>query len=247
MEPNPHPQLQSFTLFPDLPVELRLKVWAYTIPPRIVTLHSQGKHDEPRLIRNSEVVYCGKAMWWTSPNPIPTILHICHESREEALKSYCRLFKPNDFQAAIYFDFSRDTLRIGITRPEYYLTEGNSWFSGGRDPCMEDHTAIVDWPENHEINIAENLQFMITEDDDFSPSVWHQIRRFPALRELTVMPWENLHSMDRWMKLHRAWIRSIAQKYPEWSVPKITVISAGSGTGLGTLTVQDEGEKSEGA
>ena len=139
----------------------------------------------------------------------------CYEFREEALKSYQRLFKPNDHQAAIYFDFSRDTLRIGITRSEYYLTEGTSWFSTGRDPCMEDHTAIVDWPENHEINIAENLQFMITEDDDYSLSIWHQIRRFPALRELTVMPWENYDSMDRWMKVYRAWIRSIAQKYPE--------------------------------
>jgi hypothetical protein len=53
--------------------------------------------------------------------------------------------------------------------------------------------------------------------------------------------------MDRLMKLHRAWIRSFAQKYPEWSVPKITVISAGSGTELGTLAIQDQGEKSEGA
>lgn len=139
----------------------------------------------------------------------------CYEFREEALKSYQRLFKPNDHQAAIYFDFSRDTLRIGITRSEYYLTEGTSWFSTGRDPCMEDHSAIVDWPENHEINIVENLQFMITEDDDIPPCIWHQIRRFPALRELTVMPWENYDSMDWWMKLYRAWIRSIAQKYPE--------------------------------
>lgn len=182
MATNPQAELQSFTLFPYLPLELRLKVWAYMIPPRIVTLHSQGGKDKPRLRKNNKAMYCSKAMRWTSPNPVPTILHICHESREEALKSYQRLFKPNDFQAGIYFDFSRDTLRIGITRPEYYLTEGASWFSTGRDPCMEDHTAIVDWPENHEINIAENLQFMITEDDDFSPSIWHQIRRFPALR-----------------------------------------------------------------
>jgi hypothetical protein len=241
MATNAQAQLQSFTLFPYLPLELRLKVWVYMVTPRIVTLHSQGKYDELHLIKNTQ------AMWWTSPNPVPTILHICHESREEALKSYQRLFKPNDHQAAIYFDFSRDTLRIGITRSEYYLTEDTSWFSTGRDPCMEDHTAIVDWPENHEINIAENLQFMITEDDDYSLSIWHQIRRFPALRELTVMPWENYDSMDRWMKVYRAWIRSIAEKYPEWSVPKITVISAGSGIELGTLTVQDEGEKSEGA
>jgi hypothetical protein len=34
---------------------------------------------------------------------------------------------------------------------------------------MEDHSAIVGWPENHEINIAENHQFMITEDDNFLP------------------------------------------------------------------------------
>lgn len=49
-------------------------------------------------------------------------------------------------------------------------------------------------------------------------------------------------------------LRSIAQKYPEWSAPKITVISMHFyntaweyNTEWGTLTVQNEvGDKSEG-
>ena len=75
MATNAQAQLQSFTLFPYLPLELRLKVWAYMILPRIVTLHSQGKYDELRLIKNTNSLRA-RAMWWTSLNPVPTILHI---------------------------------------------------------------------------------------------------------------------------------------------------------------------------
>jgi hypothetical protein len=227
-----------FTLFPKLPLELRLKIWAYTMEPRIVTIYSQRLYDEANGSRTS------RAMWWNSPDPVPTILHICHKSREEALKYYQRLFKPSDRQAIIYFNFSKDTLRIGNIKHD-------SWIGGtsiGGDPITQDVFAFFNYTENH-VNIAENLRFMITEIDDHS-SIWNQLRRFPALRELTVIPWEpygpyhsNRH--DEWMELHRMRLRFIVQKNPQWLVPKITVMSVLSGAEWGTLTVQDEGNKSE--
>jgi hypothetical protein len=185
-------------------------------------------------------------MWWNGPDPVPAILHICHESREEGLKSYQRLFKPGDRQASFYFNFSRDTLRIGMNNPDF-------WTAGASIrgyPNTQDLFALFTNTENY-VNIEENLRFMITAVDDHS-LIWNVLKLFPALRELTVMPWEpygpyHPSGRDEWMELHRMRLRFIAHRCPEWSVPKITVMSALTGIEWGILTMHDEvGDKSEG-
>ncbi|KAE9380141.1 hypothetical protein N431DRAFT_432430 [Stipitochalara longipes BDJ] len=83
----------TFTLFPKLPQELRLKVWQSTVEPRIV-----------RIKWSQQLSQCT-----TLDNPI--ILRISHESREEGLKTYRPAFATiSASQPVIYANFSLDTV-----------------------------------------------------------------------------------------------------------------------------------------
>ena len=66
---------QGFPLFPNLPIELRLKIWKLaTREPRII---------EVRIYRVR-----GYPKHWRPITPQQGILAACHESREEGLKVY---------------------------------------------------------------------------------------------------------------------------------------------------------------
>jgi len=79
------PAERTFTCFPRLPAELRMKVWKYAshvtrnidISTRILYLSSepQGKGAAP-------------SYYYTSSCPPPSILHVCKESRTEAMIYY---------------------------------------------------------------------------------------------------------------------------------------------------------------
>jgi hypothetical protein len=69
--------LTRFLLFPRLPTELRLKIWACTITPRTLEFH----HD-PATNR-----------FRTRGHPIPVVLHISRESRAEGLAHYALAFR----------------------------------------------------------------------------------------------------------------------------------------------------------
>jgi hypothetical protein len=69
---NSIPLLTSFTYFPKLPTELRLRIWrCVPLDQRIVTI----KREKNRL---STIL----------PILTPPLLHVCHESRQEMLKHY---------------------------------------------------------------------------------------------------------------------------------------------------------------
>lgn len=81
-----------------LPTEIRIMIWRYTLPgSRTVLIYWKD------IVRNN----------WVSPSHIPPALHICQESRYEALNRYETAFgrkvgfyKPGK----IIFDFMMDTL-----------------------------------------------------------------------------------------------------------------------------------------
>jgi hypothetical protein len=73
--------VETFTLFQLLPLELRHKIWALTFQPqvleyRLITTHVPGitrsKFGDPRSYDHFN---CNKAP------PIPVALQVCHESR----------------------------------------------------------------------------------------------------------------------------------------------------------------------
>lgn len=82
-----------FDLFRKLPPEIRCMIWRCAMPPRIIEL----RYDY-------DLTKC-----WTLAK-VPITLHVCRESRYEALKNYTLAFGISDTPDKTYFDFRRDTL-----------------------------------------------------------------------------------------------------------------------------------------
>lgn len=87
---------QSFPHFPELPTEIRLQIWRHSLSgPRAV---------EVDYGHGSEFLYSGY--------PPPIKLHICRESRIEALEHYELAFDSRPNACRIYFNLSRDGLHF---------------------------------------------------------------------------------------------------------------------------------------
>lgn len=72
MSRHQHQQLSTFTLFPYLPTELRLQIFRDCCTPRVVQLSYSPRLDLCRTVNT----------------PTPAVLHVCKESRAEALRAY---------------------------------------------------------------------------------------------------------------------------------------------------------------
>ncbi|KAK4155433.1 hypothetical protein C8A00DRAFT_41981 [Chaetomidium leptoderma] len=73
---SPSPLSSSFTLFPNLPPELRLQIYRHSCHPRVTTLSY--------LPAPADTFHC--------PTHPPTLLHVSRESRAEGLRLYARCF-----------------------------------------------------------------------------------------------------------------------------------------------------------
>jgi hypothetical protein len=215
-------QATGFTLFPQLPLELRLKIWQTMLPgPRTVNIQYKMKYDE----------FDGKKVssftGWTSPDPVPVALHVCRESREESLKRYQTSFGSYFHASKIYFDFSKDTLRFGAddgSSKNIYLLD--IFLGGGY----------------HGANDVEKVRSMVVSINDNLYArryfIWNEIRLFTSLEELKIVVWEEDFTTGEIMRFYRSSLRNVAVAHPEWSVPHISVISAETGTTWGALGLE---------
>ncbi|KUJ17763.1 uncharacterized protein LY89DRAFT_733589 [Mollisia scopiformis] len=82
----------TFHLFPNLPAELRKKIWEAARPePRVVRVSTKGRE------------------WGSTKGKVPALLHVCFESRQIALQWYKLSFKDSPkLNGGIYFDHSVD-------------------------------------------------------------------------------------------------------------------------------------------
>ncbi|KAH7417829.1 hypothetical protein BKA64DRAFT_180272 [Cadophora sp. MPI-SDFR-AT-0126] len=87
--------VKMFTIFPNLPSELRIKIWQQACYPRIVTL-----------------TYTTATSSFTSTTPPPTLLSVNHESRHEALRIYTLCFGTSSQPPRTYFNPFLDTLYL---------------------------------------------------------------------------------------------------------------------------------------
>jgi hypothetical protein len=93
-----------FTLFPELPKELRDMIWRHAIPPpRIVAFNNTEVISAERQPFRVPVV--------SAEIKTPAILHICRDSRELGLQFYKQAFK-FELRKPIYFDFDRDLVQF---------------------------------------------------------------------------------------------------------------------------------------
>ncbi|KAB8294996.1 hypothetical protein EYC80_006945 [Monilinia laxa] len=87
------PSDQSFAFFSQLPVELRLMVWNYSISPRIIKVRYN-------YARNSCI-----------SKDVPPLLLVSREARAEALQRYEQSFGTRTkLKSAIYFNYELDTV-----------------------------------------------------------------------------------------------------------------------------------------
>jgi hypothetical protein len=85
--------MASFTLFPHLPTELRLKIWDHALPsPRLIDLNLS--------ITKTRI---------TTARP-PILLSVCAESREAAQRHYARAFATSTSPAGTWVDPARDVV-----------------------------------------------------------------------------------------------------------------------------------------
>ncbi|KAI0834910.1 hypothetical protein F5Y06DRAFT_306491 [Hypoxylon sp. FL0890] len=101
---------QVFHKFSELPIELRFIIWTHNLPgPRIVEVKcNTDKSSTSQLQQSAHKPICCK-----STLPIPVNLHVCRESRREALRRYKLLFGFTPESGRVFLDPLRDTLYFG--------------------------------------------------------------------------------------------------------------------------------------
>jgi hypothetical protein len=99
----------TFTLFPKLPVELRLQIWELALlGSRIIAIKSKFEDGSPT---NPEALGM-QPEYRVSSSPQPALLHTTSESRPVPLKHYEETLRDTLMNGPVYFDFKIDTLYL---------------------------------------------------------------------------------------------------------------------------------------
>jgi hypothetical protein len=112
-----------FTIFNQLPTELRLKIWEAALPdPRVINIRQKAlrKKGPGRDI-----------IGVTSDTKTPSVLLACRESYDVSSKFYIPSFAPADSTPATYFDFQRDTLYLRFNT--FALVSDGDWYGNTMD------------------------------------------------------------------------------------------------------------------
>ncbi|TAQ88116.1 hypothetical protein B7494_g3580 [Chlorociboria aeruginascens] len=213
-----------FTLFPDLPCELRIKIWKLAEPgPRTVRIQYNMNYKS----WNGKFIADFKG--WTSPDPAPTILHVCQESRAEALRTYSPAFGSYFHAPKVYINFSIDTLKFDNPQKDG-LGEGSdiylldTFLAGGyhgADDCEKVRRLVVDVS----VSLYERRTFC-----------WLDILQFEELEELTLMVAdEDEDAMGPLMAHYGLTLGVVSRACPQWKVPQTEVVSMKSRRSWGTV------------
>jgi hypothetical protein len=104
-----HTNLQSFTLFPKLPAELRIQIWELALEPRVVKLE---EHHTPRIFWDKVRDVTQKLHLVAIGDKPPCHLQVSREARSIVLKHHLSLWTPiNPSRSLVYFNYAQDTLQ----------------------------------------------------------------------------------------------------------------------------------------
>ncbi|KAG0647464.1 hypothetical protein D0Z07_6893 [Hyphodiscus hymeniophilus] len=198
--------LTSFTLFPSLPTEIRLKIWGIVVAtPRTVT-----------VICNKEPPIRGKpraAKSFTSSCPPPAVLHINRETRYEALAVYTPRFKHPLSPCATYLNLSIDTVKLpDNTLPYLY------------------HTLA------EELHAVQSLALETRDPGYFAHYNMEVLKRMHGLEELDITVWKGviygwMAGNDYVVKA----FEEAKRDDPGWECPRVRVLKGETGDCVGVV------------
>ncbi|RFU75655.1 hypothetical protein TARUN_6590 [Trichoderma arundinaceum] len=226
-------QLDSFRSFAKLPTELRLRIWELSLPsPRLVSIQCGSNStflSEPTTpASNPASSTKNTSAGCMSSAPIPVNLHVCAESRLEALQTYRPSFGFARGPGQVLFNPEVDIMYFG---PREGFMAADSQFHTCMMMCDQAELASV---RRLAINdalfwIGDTYNSMTA--GSFTLEVLRQIAmRMTGLKELIFVPREEEIEIDEAMVQGRMTeqiqtaIQSIAQQYPSWEPPSWKII-----------------------
>lgn len=182
LSPPQSPSLSpsTFPLFPDLPPELRLKIWEYLLQPRIVIATCFDASNAPHK-RRQLALRPRKRL-------VPILLHISAETRRLALKHYELAFSwripsmlatPRASPPRVYFNFKTDTLLL--------LGELEPYDNSNMNAPMVYFLSRPD--ARRVVNVAvafEELRLGEVESEQIFGTLFHAIDGFPGAGRLMI-------------------------------------------------------------
>ncbi|RDA85013.1 hypothetical protein CP532_2047 [Ophiocordyceps camponoti-leonardi (nom. inval.)] len=215
-----------FHLFPLLPPELRLKIWNMNLPPgRIVPIRcgaaSPSIHEKQGPSR-------GDVTGFTSNAPIPVNLHVCSESRAEAVKRYRCAFGFARGPGKVIFNPDDDILLFG---PREGYMAADSQFHTCMTMCDQAELASV-----QHVAISESLflgdgPYSSRTDSSLSFEVVKQLaKRMPLLKTMLFVslgqPVAGLEpAAELLARQVQLAIGRVHQQNPHWRTPPWHIVS----------------------
>ncbi|OHF02634.1 hypothetical protein CORC01_02030 [Colletotrichum orchidophilum] len=232
--------LDHFHLFSRLPVELRLKIWNFNLPPpRVVPIRCGAKSlsfashaQSPRPSTSGCTSYAA----------LPVNLHACQESRLEAQKSYHLSFGMTRNPGQIFFDNAHDILYFGA-RDGYMASEAQ--FRTVMALCdPEDISEVRRLAINDSLFWVDAMYQSMTAAN-LTVEVLKQIRvRMPKLEQLVFVPRDenpvydnevdllpaNPHGVleQQMARQMEAAMKAVRDLCPDWTPPQWCIMALGS-------------------
>jgi len=211
-------KLDTFTRFMELPKELRLEIWSMSIEPRLVPYNATSA-------RRSRLKIDG---------PIQPLLHVCHESRMEALKTYCITNErpylaicPEDTLLWIRYTGPR-TFRVDAQRLEHAAVMQHIRHLALSIKFWNRITTSFEYDELYRtIRTAENLKHLSIVDDEYGRIKWGEMKGMSvslkkAKWPLTAQSWDMYRggwSNKTKEALWKSWDAGVG--FPERELPEV--------------------------
>ncbi|CZR60194.1 uncharacterized protein PAC_10090 [Phialocephala subalpina] len=218
----------AFTLFPKLPVELRLAIWSYTFKPRRVELSQRFWKTD--LVRHK------------AKSTPPIAMHINKESRDFTSEHYLVLLRDfKDHNRTIYIHPELDTLALPTLKIfEFEQLRGSAFSSV---VCKIQHLELhhMWWSDTWTSVIGEGVN-IVPESDAYYPFYCTWIKRFRE--EMVVRAFPVLQKLDLVVKMNgriglldtekgrrdceesfKKFMGRLAVEIPGYKVPEVSVLS----------------------
>jgi len=195
----------SFELFPTLPFELRLKIWDLVLSsPRVVTLSCErAKLDRERRFAKA----------FTSKTPPPALLHVCRESRFEALSTYQPFFKTETSPIFTYVSFEQDAIH-----------------------CAE---IVLDYMGEVEVQSIQRMTVEVNDAEYFGHFHMGVITGMRKLKEMSLLAEEGRllgwHRNGRYVEALTNGFKDARYTDPGWECPRIRIMNKHTGEELSVI------------